>query len=460
MESTLRVLIAEDTEDDALLLIRALKKGGYAPDMVRIWTRERLHEELHTREWDIILSDYHMPGFGGEELISIVRKEGLDIPIIIVSGAIGEEAAVALVKSGADDYVMKDNLIRLAPSISRALKEAIDRKERRRAEEDLRDSEERYRNLVRQISEGILIIDRSTGTIIESNEMVSGILGYTGDEILSMSIDDLLPGCLILSGTADRIESTIRRKEGEEREIEVSISRIAMKGYPNAVSAVIRDITERKVAERDLRIKQAAIVSSMNGIIITNLTGDLTFMNRSFLEMFHLGSWKEMYQKQIGELTHDNLTFSVLFSEVMQKGRWSGEMELVRRDGSTISIFCSANLVLDNQGMPLCSIFICNDITDKKELERSQIQAFLQIDRNIEQFAILADHIRNPLQVILGYSALSTDDTTDEVVKQVDRINEIIKQLDRGWIDSENVRKFLRRHYNIGSFEEPGYLTR
>ncbi len=112
MDAKLRVLIAEDTEDDALLLIRALRKGGYTPDTVRVWNAKTLSEALSRGEWDIILSDYHMPGFGGDQLIQIVRDQGIETPIIIVSGAIGEEAAVELVKSGAQDYVMKDNLIR------------------------------------------------------------------------------------------------------------------------------------------------------------------------------------------------------------------------------------------------------------------------------------------------------------------------------------------------------------
>jgi PAS domain S-box-containing protein len=346
MDAKLRVLIAEDTEDDALLLIRALRKGGYTPDTVRVWNAKTLSEALLSGEWDIILSDYHMPGFGGDKLIQIVRDQGIDTPIIIVSGAIGEEAAVELVKSGAEDYVMKDNLIRLIPSISRALKEAEDRKERRRAEEALRESEERYRSLILQISEGIIIFDQGTGKIIESNEKISEIFGYTEDEIHSMTIDGLIPGCIkreaghrVIPENTGLIEGTIHRKGGEARDIEVSLSHIPLKGNPDAASAVIRDITE------------------------------------------------------------------------------------------------------------------------KKEAERTQIQALIQIDRNIEQFAILADNIRNPLQVIIGYSALSTDEHKTEIVEQVDRINEIIKQLDQGWIDSDNVRRFLRRNYSIGSFERPDYIT-
>ncbi len=346
MDAKLRVLIAEDTEDDALLLIRALRKGGYTPDTVRVWNAKTLSEALSRGEWDIILSDYHMPGFGGDQLIQIVRDQGIETPIIIVSGAIGEEAAVELVKSGAQDYVMKDNLIRLVPSISRALKEAEDRKERRRAEEALKESEERYRNLILQISEGIIIFDHRTGKIIESNEKISEIFGYTEDEIHSMTIDELIRGCIkrdaghwVIPENTGLVEGRIHQKDGDKRDIEVSLSRISLKENPDAASAVIRDIT------------------------------------------------------------------------------------------------------------------------DKKEAERTQIQALIQIDRNIEQFAILADNIRNPLQVIVGYSALSTDEHTTEIVEQVDRINEIIKQLDQGWIDSDNVRRFLRRNYSIGSFEKPDYIT-
>src|SRR4030043_609846 len=115
MGTPFRVLIVEDSEEDTLLILRELKRGGFDPIHERVETAESMKAALSTKTWDLILSDYSMPHFSGLEALKLFKESGLDLPFIIVSGAIGEDVAIAAMKSGAHDYLMKNNLTRLVP---------------------------------------------------------------------------------------------------------------------------------------------------------------------------------------------------------------------------------------------------------------------------------------------------------------------------------------------------------
>ena len=141
----LRVLVIEDSEVDALLLLEQLKAGGYAPTARRVDNAADLAEALETQPWDVVFSDHNMPHFSSTEALAIVRSSALDVPFLIVSGAIGEEAAVAAMRAGAQDYLMKGNLARLVAAVDRELKEAEERRARRAAERALLAQEEELR---------------------------------------------------------------------------------------------------------------------------------------------------------------------------------------------------------------------------------------------------------------------------------------------------------------------------
>src|SRR5688572_19333044 len=119
----LRLLLVEDSEADATLLIEYLRQGGYEPDYTRVDSAKALSEALE-HEWDLVIADYTMPGFNGTTALSMVRDRGLEVPFIFVSGTIGEELAVEAMKNGADDYIIKNNLNRLIPAINRELRDA------------------------------------------------------------------------------------------------------------------------------------------------------------------------------------------------------------------------------------------------------------------------------------------------------------------------------------------------
>jgi len=137
MSTPLSALIVEDLEDDALLLLRELKRGGYDVTYERVDTDEAMRAALARQRWNIIFCDYSMPNFSAFGALEVLKETGLDIPFIIVSGAIGEETAVKAMKAGAHDYIMKGNLSRLIPAVERELRDAVVRQERKRVQKRL-----------------------------------------------------------------------------------------------------------------------------------------------------------------------------------------------------------------------------------------------------------------------------------------------------------------------------------
>ncbi|MDH5265558.1 MAG: diguanylate cyclase, partial [Betaproteobacteria bacterium] len=198
MAAPLRVLIAEDSEDDALLLVHELRKGGFAPDFERVETAAALEAAVSRGPWDIVITDHNMPGFSSEDALALVRASGLDVPVIIVSGSIGEEVAVAAMRSGAQDYLRKDNLSRLVPAVAREVREAHARQAHRRDKETIRrlssmDTltgianraalEDRLRNLLHTVRDGathaLLYVD------IDQFKVVNDTCGHVaGDKLL------------------------------------------------------------------------------------------------------------------------------------------------------------------------------------------------------------------------------------------------------------------------------------
>ena len=129
----LNVLIVEDAEDDAHLMLHEVKRGGYSVYSERVETKKDMQAALSSRPWDIILSDYSMPHFSAMAALETLKASGLDIPFIVISGTIGEETAVAALKGGAHDFLVKDKLARLIPAIERELRDAEARRSRREA---------------------------------------------------------------------------------------------------------------------------------------------------------------------------------------------------------------------------------------------------------------------------------------------------------------------------------------
>ena len=257
MSRLLRLLIVEDSEDDTLLLVRELRRAGDDVTFQRVDTAEAMTAALARQAWDLIVADYSMPHFSGTAALELFRKSGLDVPFIFVSGTIGEDMAVAAMKAGAHDYVMKGNLKRLIPAVERELREAEVRREGKRAQEALQAAKEYAATLIKSSLNMIISVDAHRN-IVEFNRAAEEAFGYSKAEVLGEPIDllyaDPSEGSRVSSGILKHGgftgEISNRRKNGEIFCSYLSASVVRdTNGKIVGGMGISWDITERKRAE-------------------------------------------------------------------------------------------------------------------------------------------------------------------------------------------------------------------
>ena len=260
MTKPLKVLVVEDSEDDTYLIIRELKRADYTVEFTRVDNAPDVLRELKNGKWDIIISDFSMPTLTGMEVLEFVKNEQLEIPFIIVSGVIGEDKAVSAMKAGAHDYLMKDSLKRLVPAVERELREYEIKCGRKRAEQALRESEDKYRTIFESTGTAMAIIDEDMNISLV-NEETQKLFGYSSDDFAGKKWTDfIVPDDLDrmreyhskrwTSGTVPSgYEFRLIAKDGNIRNVYLTIAVI-----PNTKKSIasLLDITERKAIERSL----------------------------------------------------------------------------------------------------------------------------------------------------------------------------------------------------------------
>lgn len=268
MATPIRALIVEDYADDALLIVRELRRGGYEPSYVRVETEGALRVALDEGAWDVILSDYSLPGFTGLDALRVVQERGVDIPFILISGIMGEDVAVEAMQRGCHDYLMKGRLARLVPAVRREIREARVREARRQAERALRASEERYRTLVERLPAAIYtsaLDEASTTTYV--SPYVESLTGYPAEAFTADSglwLERLHPedrertltevSRCRRTGEPLSIEYRLVRRDGQPVWVrdEASIVR-GEDGRPLHLHGVMLDVTRTHEAEEALR---------------------------------------------------------------------------------------------------------------------------------------------------------------------------------------------------------------
>jgi two-component system, cell cycle sensor histidine kinase and response regulator CckA len=254
----LRVLLVEDSELDALLLVRYLQTNGCMPQHLRVATQLEMERALAREEWDVVLCDYQLPNFGVLPALAVLKRKGLDLPFIVVSGAIGEEIAVELMKAGAHDFIAKGGLSRLIPAIERELREAKARRERTAALEKLA-----YLAAIVDSAEEAIIGQNMEGIITTWNTGAARLYGYSAVEAIGQPAMVIVPEALhqdaievwqkLRRGELVEPEDTMRqRKDGKPVNVCVTMSAIRdSQGRVLGASSIAYDITERKKIEAE-----------------------------------------------------------------------------------------------------------------------------------------------------------------------------------------------------------------
>lgn len=269
MTESIRVLSVEDSEDDAELLRFELVRNGYDPIMTRVASKTAMQHVLEREQFDIIISDYAMPGFSGLAALEVAKQYGFDIPFIVVSGTIGEDVAVTAMKAGAHDYVMKNNMARLIPAIQRELAEARMRKERREADAILFRERERAQVTVESIGDGVITTD-ITGKVEYINPVAERLTGWNNidahgqeldqvmhliDEFTRLDLPNPVKNCLHEATSVCLPNSTILLARNKKQQFSIEVTASPLRGYHADIIGcvlVLHDVTELRGMARQM----------------------------------------------------------------------------------------------------------------------------------------------------------------------------------------------------------------
>ncbi|MFA5815864.1 MAG: response regulator [Bacteroidales bacterium] len=447
----LNVLCLEDVLKDAELLNEMLVDAGYLVSMDIAAGEKEYLSFLKGRDYDIILSDYTLPGFDIHVALKWALELQPEVPFICVSGTIGDDKAVELLKQGATDYVHKDRLGRLVFTVRRALEGVEKQKERKKTEEALRESEEGFRVLFKGSAHGILATDIETHRFLYSNPAICRIFGYSDEEFQWLRIPDLHPK-ESLDSVMSEFESQMRgektisfalpclRKDGSAFYADITRASTIINGRKCSVDFFV-DVTTRKQAEQELIIANEALLQSEKnfrrsisesplGIRIVSVDGKIIYANRAFLEIFDCKSLDEFSSiSAIKRYTPESYAQHQERKEKRKNGHdvFDYEISIVRANAEIRHVKITRRDVLWN-GIKHYQV-INQDITEQKKLTIDLIEAkehAEESDRLKSAFlANMSHEIRTPMNGILGFAELLKEsDLTGEEQQNYIRVIE------------------------------------
>jgi PAS domain S-box-containing protein len=389
MKIKLRVLIVEDSEDDARLMFRELERGGFDPQSERVTTAGALRDALARQPWDVVLADYTLPDFNALQALRILQQSGLDIPFIVVSGSIGEDIAVAMMKRGAHDYLLKQNLARLVPAVERALADTETRRAARRVEDELRASEARFRVFVDHASDAFFLHDER-GVILDVNQIACENLGYSREELIGMLPRQFDPDvnqafserilARLAAGGVVTFESHHRRKDGTVFPVEIRSRQFWQNGKLYSVS-LARDITERKRSEEKLQELSSAVEQSPVSVIITNPEGRIEYVNPKFCEVTGYTVAEALGQNprilKSGKMPPE--TYRQLWDALAAGKEWRGEFLNCKKNGEMYWESASISPIVNEAGVTTHYLAVKEDITERKQAEKALHEAKEQL---------------------------------------------------------------------------------
>jgi PAS domain S-box-containing protein len=438
----LRLLFVDDCADDVQLSIRVLQKAGYEVHKHLVDTPKQFLMALNSGDYDLILCDYRLPGWSGADVLTMVRDSGKELPVVMVTGTLGEETAVEMVKLGAADFVLKHRLSRLPLAIERALREKQIREDRNRTEQALRRSERDYRHLFESANDAILIMDAETGEILEANAKSEQIYGLSREQLVGRNLKSLTRDAqqceeriqqLKREGGCLNFETVHLDAHGRVIHFLCSATLVDYRSR-RTMFGIHHDITERKRAEERLHLFGRILESSAEAIAILNPDGYFTEQNAAHQAL------SEYSIEELRGHTPELLVGEAfqLHPQVVQPGgRLERELRMRTKSGREKTVEISVFAITGDTGQIQWIVAIVRDIS-----ERLRLQVQLQQATKMEAVGRLAGGVahdfNNLLNVIIGYSELMLErrnspefleKSAREIRKAADRAAALTRQL-------------------------------
>jgi PAS domain S-box-containing protein len=430
----IKILHLEDDPDDSELVLTELKSAEFEIEYTRVDNEKDFRNQLENNKFNIILADYNLPTFDGISALRICAEKYPETPFIIVSGTLGEEIAVEMLKYGAADYLLKQNLKRLVTAVEHSLKEASLKQEKVKTEKELKESEEKFRTITENSADAIFVVDQS-GKYVFTNKKVTELLGYSKEEMVSITLIDLAPDNQadkfmflfnqLLSKGKVTGEVELLKKDGTF--LPVDINAVVLPG--GLLYGSCRDISEKKLAEKELiesEKKYRSIFENIQDVYYQiDINGNITAISPSI---------KRLSGYTPEELIGKPSAFFYLYPEerksllenLSNKGEvWDYEIRMRTRDEQIKYTSLNAHLMFDTEGKPIGIEGSLRDVNERKHIEielKKAKEKAEESDRLKSAFLTNISHeIRTPMNGILGFTELlkepnlSSDDQQDYI---------------------------------------------
>jgi PAS domain S-box-containing protein len=428
----MQLLHLEDSTTDAELIALLIRREWPACEIRHVATQPEYQAALEQGGFDLILSDYSLPGFDGLSALAMARAHFPETPFLFLSGTIGEERAVEALKRGATDYIIKDRPTRLVPAIRQAFALVIEADRRRRTEAALRENEERFRQITENVVELIALLDLNACRIY-ANPSYRDLLGEAAavpglDAFAEVHPEDrgrarAAFAQVVRTGATQRCEYRLLMPDGGVRELEshASVLRDSAARIVN-VLLVSRDVTARRETEARLREQASLLDRARDAIVATDLDHRIFYWNSSAERLY---GWKagEVFGQRLDmlELGFDPARFAAARAQMLSSGEWRGDFRLRTRTGETVLVESTWSLVVESDGRPRSILYIDTDVTERKKLETQLLRS-----QRMESIGTLAGGVAHDLNnvltpILLSFELLAAKATSEEDRKLIEK---------------------------------------